>query len=113
MNSDSKGGPGGRDDVCVDIVAEVARLAKTDPLSLPPLQRAVDVDALTTLVGDADGDGGVSVSFAYEGFRVTATDDGTFEVTDERSDSSDDGRAVTTRNRSDIADSPTRDGTSD
>jgi len=60
------------------VLAVIAAAERSDPLDLPPLHSATDVDALDRLFrSTADG---ASVSFHYDEFDVTVFDDGTIEV---------------------------------
>lgn len=66
------------EDICYEVVAEIAGRTRTDPLELDPLTTAVDPDALVALL---DGPSDVlTVSFRYEGFEVTAHGSGAVEL---------------------------------
>lgn len=63
------------------VIAAVADLTGTDPLSLEPLYAAVDPDALdalfpTTHVGEERG----HVTFTYHGCEIVVAADGTVQV---------------------------------
>lgn len=62
------------------IPKQVAAKADTDPLDLPPLHTAVDVDALTALVDHHDGSGDLEITFPYMDYSVTVTGDGAVTV---------------------------------
>jgi len=66
-----------RDRTSMAVLAVVAAAERSDPLDLPPLQSATDVDALDRLFCRSD-DG--SASFHYDEFDVTVSSDGTIEV---------------------------------
>ncbi|WP_256393107.1 HalOD1 output domain-containing protein [Natronoarchaeum rubrum] len=70
------------DDSCdrasMAVLAVISAAERSDPLDLPPLQSATDVDALDQLFRRSDGGG--SASFHYDEFDVTVFDDGTIEV---------------------------------
>lgn len=61
------------DDVVVRITETIAKSSDVDPLSLPPLERSVDTDALAALV---DSDGLEDITFSYQGHIVTVDGDG-------------------------------------
>ena len=69
------------DDSCdrasMAVLAVIAAAERSDPLDLPPLQSATDVDALDRLFR---GTSGGSASFHYDEFDVTVFDDGRIEV---------------------------------
>lgn len=67
-----------RDRASMAVLAVIAAAERSDPLDLPPLQSATDVDALDRLFR-SPGDGG-SASFHYDEFDVTVFDDGTIEA---------------------------------
>lgn len=67
-----------RDRTSMAVLAVIAAAERSDPLDLPPLQSATDVDALDRLFGSS-GDGR-TVSFHYGEFDVTVFDDGTIEA---------------------------------
>lgn len=54
----------------VAIVERVAARENVDPLDLPPLQGAIDTDALSALFA-TPGKGPDDVTFTYHGYRVT------------------------------------------
>lgn len=67
------------DSVAALVVEAVARRSGEDPLSLPPLQTAVDCDSLDGLFGLQSGTSRalpehVSVEFDYAGYTVTVAD---------------------------------------
>ena len=58
----------------VSIVLAIATIEGVDPADLPPLDYTVDTDALDALFGSRDGRGARmdgSLTFEYEGYRVT------------------------------------------
>lgn len=62
---------GNRDLVVTDIILKVADRRGVDPLELsPPLQTAIDTDALESLFSE-ERDGFVRVEFTYLGYTVT------------------------------------------
>jgi hypothetical protein len=62
------------------VVAAVADAADTSPMDLEPLARTLDPDALDRFV-DRLSDGPVgSVEFAYSGYDVTVSGDGSVDV---------------------------------
>lgn len=66
-----------RSSVSERVIEKVATASSTDPMELPALWDAIEPDALDKLVGGmADGE----VSFAYAGFEVTVTSDGTIDL---------------------------------
>lgn len=67
-----------RDRASMAVLAVIAAAERRDPFDLPPLQSATDVDALDQLFGSPDGGG--TVSFHYDEFEVTVSDDGTIEA---------------------------------
>jgi hypothetical protein len=60
------------------VVAAIATAAGTDPLDLPPLNDAVDADALNAIFADTRGSDqrSGSVAFEYSGYEVTVDGDG-------------------------------------
>lgn len=74
-STDTVAGP-----LSITIPKQVATKADTDPLELPPLHTAVDVDALTALVDHHDGSGDLEISFLYVDYLVTVTGDGAVTV---------------------------------
>jgi hypothetical protein len=58
--------------VSARVVEAVARTSGVDPLELPPLQNAVDTDALDALYARASDDAGSApaMRFSYAGYRV-------------------------------------------
>jgi hypothetical protein len=82
------------EDLCVDIVREVARLTQTDPLDLSPIAEVVDTDALAELLRSAKGDQELVVSFQYEGFEIAAYSCGKFRITEQDNCSHHDERAT-------------------
>jgi len=69
---------GSRDRTSMAVLAVIAAADRSDPLDLPPLQSATDVDALDQLFRRSDGGG--SASFHYDEFDVTVFEDGSIEV---------------------------------
>lgn len=83
-SSDEDGYFSRADPVSLRVVEAVAAFRDADPLELEPLAEYVDADALNDLFSPV-GEGGVagaSVSFRYEGVRVTVTGDGDIDVRD-------------------------------
>jgi len=66
-----------RDRTSMAVLAVIAAAERSDPLDLPPLQSATDVDALDRLFRQSS-DG--SASFHYDEFDVSVFDGGTIEV---------------------------------
>lgn len=65
------------------VVAAVSELTGTPETELPPLQDAVDVDAMESLLhhGRDDSGGGVTtVSFTYLEYRIAVRSDGTITI---------------------------------
>ena len=56
------------------VVAVVSEALGRDPIEMDQLYYAVDAEALDELVGGESPGGDVSVTFDYEGHRVTVTD---------------------------------------
>lgn len=73
----------GSGDPSTAVVEAVARATGRDPLEMPCLYDALDVDALNSLLtaDRAEDLGNVSVSFAYEGAYVWVDSTGAIEVT--------------------------------
>ncbi|MFD1599822.1 HalOD1 output domain-containing protein [Halobellus rarus] len=71
-----------RDSTSLAIVAVVATALGEDPQALTPLQTAIDTDALDKLVTESDTGLGTcgSISFRYDGFKITATSEGVIEA---------------------------------
>ncbi|MHB9288789.1 HalOD1 output domain-containing protein [Halobacteriales archaeon Cl-PHB] len=65
------------DELVVDVVEAVARSTDSDPLSLPPLNRSIDPEALDAI---AEGAGLVELTFTYHGHLVTIDADGAVQV---------------------------------
>jgi hypothetical protein len=65
------------DDLVISIVEAVAETSDADPLTLPPLQRAVDTEALAALV---ESDGLWDLTFSYHDHVVTIDGDGHIEI---------------------------------
>lgn len=63
---------------CMDVIEAVAAATGRDVLDLPPLQRAVDTDALDVLL--TEGTDGLQISFEYGGARVAVGSTGAIEV---------------------------------
>lgn len=66
-----------RDELASEVVyTAIAELTGRSPMELTPLASAIDPDALNALVATDDSlrDPGY-VSFDYEGYRITVTDD--------------------------------------
>lgn len=68
------------EEVTKHVVTSIADQLETDPLSLPPLARTVDLDALVAVVGS---DAVTEVSFTYDGHEVVVDGSGRVNVTDE------------------------------
>jgi hypothetical protein len=65
------------------IIATVARIEGRDEIDIPPLGRAVDVEALDALVGSGrvgSPSSPVTVTLTYCGYRITIDSDGTIVV---------------------------------
>lgn len=65
------------------VVETVAVAASREPVALEPLYETVDPDALDTLVRSREKnstDGGVAVTFAFDGYEITVHSDGTVVV---------------------------------
>lgn len=67
-------------DLLITITEQIAAKKGVDPLDLPPLYTAIDVDALTTLVTHRDDASDLEVQFSYAGYQVTVTGDGAVSV---------------------------------
>jgi len=69
------------------VIDAVAAREGVDPLELTvPLYDAIDADELDALVGpgtERAAKSGVEVTFAYYGYEVTVTADGTVSLTDD------------------------------
>lgn len=63
------------------IVTAVAAEDDVDPLALPPLQDAFDVDALEQFVQSVDDDARVTWEVSYNGYCITIHPDESFELT--------------------------------
>jgi len=59
------------------MITAVGEASETDPLTLPPLETAVDTEALAALV---ESDGLRDLTFSYEGHAVTIDGDGHVRV---------------------------------
>jgi hypothetical protein len=96
MTADRNGRDPGRDDarsgtpfdrstrsISTDVVLAVAEAAGTDALSLSPLHRAVDPEALDALfaVGASESTG-PTIVFQYEGYEVTVAPGGEIDLSD-------------------------------
>lgn len=70
--------------VAMTIIETIADLEDADPMSLPPLQHHVDVDALSTLFASrtARTDETCYVRFEYAGYDVALHADGLLEVSE-------------------------------
>lgn len=72
------------DRISTEIVRRVSIRENVEPGNLPPLDDAVDADALESLFGPkADGrprSGAGTVQFRYAGYRVCVTSDGAVEL---------------------------------
>ncbi|QKY21949.1 hypothetical protein B4589_016180 (plasmid) [Halolamina sp. CBA1230] len=64
----------------IAVVEAVAAATGRDPREMPPIQGAVDTDALDALL-TAGKDGSLRVSFEYLDATVTVHPDGTIDVT--------------------------------
>ncbi len=69
---------GSCDRTSMAVLAVIAAADRSDPLDLPPLQSATDVDALDRLFRSSGTRS--TVSFHYDEFDVTVFDDGTIEA---------------------------------
>lgn len=66
------------DDVVEVVVRAVAVIQNVEPTELPPLENAVDPDALSAIFG-SDSEASttdVQVTFVYEGLEITVNSDG-------------------------------------
>lgn len=70
------------DQPSVAIVETIASMAGRDSLSLPPLHRSLDTDALDVLL---DTDEPLTLTFEYDAFLVTISSDGAMVVTNRSS----------------------------
>lgn len=64
----------------VTVVEAVADASGKDPISLPPLQQSVDVDAMNELLGTADDSTEIVLSISYADHVVVIDGDGTISV---------------------------------
>lgn len=66
------------DSVAVDVVLLIAEQTGVEPADLPPIEEAIDPDALDTLFSSARTDGSRRgyVEFTYHGHHVTVPLDG-------------------------------------
>lgn len=64
----------------VRIVEAVADATSRDATTLPPLQNAVDVDAINRVLADGSGDTSVHVTLEYAGRVVEVDADGAITV---------------------------------
>lgn len=63
------------------VALAVAEREGVDAAALPPLQEAIEADALERLVGGARGSGGLRrVVFEYLGYEITVRGNGTVSV---------------------------------
>lgn len=63
------------------VVAVVATVLERNPVDLPPLNSAIDTDALDQLVASPNGVHGCeSISFQYEGVELTVASEGQIEA---------------------------------
>ena len=70
-----------RESASLAVVTVVATVLDRDPLDLPPLESAIETDALDRLVACSTGVQGCdSISFQYEGIEVTLTSGGRIEA---------------------------------
>ena len=70
-----------RESASLAIVTVVATAMDRNPIDLPPLESAIDTDALEQLVAVPSGvQGCASISFRYEGFEVTVAGEGQIEA---------------------------------
>ncbi|ELY56012.1 hypothetical protein C491_13712 [Natronococcus amylolyticus DSM 10524] len=67
-------------ELTTDVVYEVAKVSNTDPIDLPPLYNAIDIDALNALVADSCESTLKSITFQYDGYTVTVTGNGDITV---------------------------------
>lgn len=65
----------------VAIVEAVAEVSGEDPAAMPPLQGAVDMDAIESLIAEP-AENSVRISFEYVGAEVTVDPDGVIEVSE-------------------------------
>lgn len=70
----------GDTDPSMAVVEAVAAATGRDPYEMPPIQRAVDTDALDALVAAENGSS-LRISFEYLEATVTIHPDGVIEVT--------------------------------
>ncbi|MDG5761650.1 hypothetical protein QA600_20195 [Natronococcus sp. A-GB1] len=69
-----------RNELTTDVVYEVARVSNTDPIDLPPLYNAIDPDALNALIADSCDSTLESITFQYDGYTVTISENGDITV---------------------------------
>ncbi|WP_254768260.1 HalOD1 output domain-containing protein [Salinilacihabitans rarus] len=62
------------------IASAVADAADSDPLELPPLNEAIDPDALNTLFTTPLEPAGIQVTFRYAGYEIRIEDTGNVRV---------------------------------
>jgi|AntDeeMinimDraft_5_1070356.scaffolds.fasta_scaffold01630_7 hypothetical protein len=76
------------------VVAMIATISNTDPVSIPPLHDTIDTDALDTLASEEKDRNAheLSITFVFYGYEVKATNNGTIQAVpkspDQCSDSS-------------------------
>jgi hypothetical protein len=66
-------------DIINSIADQVARREGTSPTRLRPLYEVVDTDALQRVIGST-GETGVNVEFAYSGYLVSVSGDGSVHL---------------------------------
>jgi|GEM_PF-953438 hypothetical protein len=72
-----------RDSTSLAVVEAVATVLGEDPKTLTPLQTVIDTDALDKLATES-ATGQIacySISFSYDGFEITVTDEDVIEAT--------------------------------
>lgn len=69
--------------VTTSVIVSVAAVAGAEPTALPPLQRALDTDALEAVVRSAhEADTELTVSFEYAGYHVSIATDGSIRISE-------------------------------
>ncbi|MFC5368449.1 HalOD1 output domain-containing protein [Salinirubrum litoreum] len=74
------------DDLLVRILHAVGEASDTDPLTLPPLENAIDTDALAAL---AESEGVWELTFSYHDHIVTVDGDGGVQLAQKHTDAED------------------------
>lgn len=74
----------GDSSVVEKIVEEISTAEQVGPTDLPPIYEEINPDALNQLFRSDNGplSDDIEVSFSYNGYSVTVTDDGAIEVED-------------------------------